>query len=375
MNDGKLDYSTFMTSGWVKPILEEEKELSVEELYGFPESELTVSRTFMFEYGKRWPEFCNPIEANYSKIDTTFLKDNVGDCLFAPGLIHWLYGPSETGKSFLALTACLEVAGVYVSIEMGPRQVGNQVRKMAFHPLDSNRFLFPEMTENFKGALLALVDIPPTVIVIDSFGELALYEKADTNNDQDVGRVIQKFIKPLASAGHCVIVIDHIAKNPGNTEYPLGTQNKKSQSDICLYINRSADSGLLELIVTKDRYYVYEGRFSSADRKYGVVEITDSPVRAKIHRVGHEEFLPIKGSTPKERMAQDAVMAKLIGNGALQKKHLTTKVTGVGKTMLDRVITHLIDGGWIDQTMGKNAEGSRCRFLSHTGKEWTFAPR
>jgi hypothetical protein len=74
-------------------------------------------------------------------------------------------------------------------------------------------------------------------------------------------------------------------------------------------------------------------------------------------------------------MAQDAVMAKLIGNGALQKKHLTTKVTGVGKTMLDRVITHLIDGGWIDQTMGKNAEGSRCRFLSHTGKEWTFAPR
>ena len=245
-----------INSGWEVDTDFDEKELSIEEIYGYPEYELTAERTFLIDNLGIWPEFVNPLDADTSKVMTTYMMDNLGANIFAGGLIHWLYGPSETGKSFIALTACLETAGIYLSLEMGARQMGNRVSKMGFHYLDSSRFLFSESIADLRQVLIGIKVMPPTVIVIDSFGELALMYGADTNNDQEVGKIIKEALKPLAAAGHCVIVVDHIAKNPGNIDYPLGTQNKKSQSDVCMYVNRDATSGMLEMTVTKDRYYI-----------------------------------------------------------------------------------------------------------------------
>jgi len=205
---------------------------------------------------------------------------------------------------------------------MGARQMGNRVRKMGFHYLDSGRFLFAESIADLKQLLVGIRVMPATVVVIDSFGELALMYGADTNNDQEVGKIIKESLKPLAAAGHCVIVVDHIAKNPGNTEYPLGTQNKKSQSDICMYINRDATSGML----------------------------------------------------PVDRQVQDAIMKALKEYGALPKSHLKYKIAGSDKK-IDRALEQLMVGGWLTITKGKNAEGYTCRIVALTDKPWTPAPR
>jgi hypothetical protein len=374
LNNQALNSSSFKESGWVKPILEKEEDLSIEELYGFPESELSVERVAAIEISNTWPQFFNPLDADASSILPKYFKDNLGSAIFAPGLIHWLYGPSETGKSFIALTACLESAGIYFSLEMGPNQMGNRVRKMGYHYLDSSLFLFPESPDIAKSLLVGLKTISPTIIIIDSFAELALLCGADTNNDQDVGGIFRDFLKPMANAGHSIVVVDHIAKNPANTDYPLGTQNKKSQSDVLLFIDRSSESGMLELKVTKDRYSIYDGRFESPDRKYGIVELTDLPTRAKVHRTGHEEFMPISHSTSGDRKMQDSIIKALNEFGALQKSHIKFKVTGSEKR-IDKALIQLAEGGWISITKGKTEDGYPCRIVSIGDKPWVFAPR
>lgn len=366
--------SVLLQQGWTIPDEITEDNLGIEDIFDFPACELSAERLDSMEFAFQWVEFFNPLDADTSEITTNFFPDNLGDLIFAPGLIHWLYGPSETGKSFIALTACLQSAGVYLSLEMGARQMGNRVRKMAFHYLDSSRFLFIDEALMVKQMFIALRMMHPTIVVIDSFGELALLYGADTNNDQEVGRIIKEVLKPLAAAGHCVIVVDHIAKNPGNIDYPLGTQNKKSQSDVCMYVNKDSSSGMLEMIITKDRYFIYEGRFSSADRKYGTIEITDSPTRAKVHRLGYEEFMPISMSSPVDRQVQDSIMGALKEFGPIQKSHIRYKVAGSDKK-IDKALNQLLDGGWITITKGKNSEGYTCRIVALTDKPWTNAPR
>lgn len=349
-------------------------DLSAEEIFGYPESELTAERVFSMEYLGLPNLFYNPLDADTSEIVPKYLQDNRGDYIFAPGLLHWLYGPSETGKSFIALCASLETAGIYLSLEMGARQMGTRVRKMSYHHLDSSRFIFPEFFPEVKTALAALTEVPPTVVVVDSFAELALACGADTNNDQDVGRVLRDYIRPLCTAGHAVIVVDHIAKNPLSNEYPLGTQNKKSQSDICMHIERDKDSGLLELKVTKDRYYIYDGRFLGPKRNYGVVEITEAPVRVKIHREGFEEFMPIKASSSQDRQTQDAVMKLLREVKQIQKSHIRHKISASDKK-IDKALAQLREGGWVSIQKGKSAEGYACNMVSPTDKTWTPASR
>ena len=368
----KQDYAGVIAGSW--DLEAEGDELSPGEIYGFPEYELTGERLFAQEYAGLPNLFFNPLDADTSDIVPKYLKDNLGDYLFAPGLLHWLYGPSETGKSFIALCACLEATGIYLSLEMGARQMGTRVRKMRYHPLDSSRFIFPEFFPEIKSALSALVEVPPTVIVIDSFAELALASGADTNNDQDVGRVLRDYIRPLCAAGHAVIVVDHIAKNPLNNEYPLGTQNKKSQSDVCMHVDRDKDSGLLELKVTKDRYWIYDRRFLGPKRNYGTVEITENPVRVKIHRDGYEEFMPIQASSPQDRQTQDAVM-KLLGDvRSIPKSHIRYKVSGSEKK-INKALVQLTEGGWLTIAKSKTAEGYACNMVSLTEKAWTPAAR
>lgn len=352
----------------------ENDEPSPSEIYGYPEDELTGERLFALEYDEHPNLFCNPLSADTSEIVPQFLRDNLGDCLFALKLLHWLYGPSETGKSFIALCASLEAAGIYLSLEMGAHQMGTRVRKMGYHPLDSSRFIFPEFFPEVKVALAVLAKVPATVVVIDSFAELALACGADTNNDQDVGRVLRDYVRPLCDAGHAVIVVDHIAKNPLNNEYPLGTQNKKSQSDVCMHIERDKETGLLVLKVTKDRYWIYEGRFLGPKRNYGIVEITENPVRVKVHREGFEEFMPIQASSPQDRKTQDAVM-KLLGEvEKIPKSHIRYKISGSDKK-INKALVQLAEGGWIYIQKSKTAEGYACNMVSLTDKAWTPAAR
>jgi len=367
-----IDYQGATNCGWTLPD-DATEVLSHEEWYGFPVNDLSIGRTFVIDNPHYAEIFSNPLDADELEVFPAYFNDNLGEPMFAAGLVHWLYGPSETGKSFLALGACLESSGIYISLEMGRSQMATRIRKMSYHYLDSSRFIFPEIYTNIRAALRELVAVPASVIVIDSFAELALLDNADTNNDQDVGRLIHEYIKPLARVGHCVIVIDHIAKNPSNHEYPLGTQNKKSQSDVCLFIDRQKETGIPEILVTKDRYWIYRDRFNDSTRRYGSLTLSEDPLRANVHRSGHESYQVTTATRPRERATLDEIV-KLLEFGPLPKSQLASKLSVSQKTF-DRCLRQLIDGGWILVKVGRNEAGYKCQMVSLTGKPWVAASR
>ena len=64
-----------INSGWEVDADFDEKELSIEEMYGYPEYELTAERTFLIDNLGVWPEFVNPLDADTSKVMTTYMME------------------------------------------------------------------------------------------------------------------------------------------------------------------------------------------------------------------------------------------------------------------------------------------------------------
>ena len=75
-------------AGWDECTDNDSQELSIEEIYGYPEHELTGERMFLLEHADMWPEFLNPLDVDTSQIVPTYLSDNLGAPIFANGLIQ-----------------------------------------------------------------------------------------------------------------------------------------------------------------------------------------------------------------------------------------------------------------------------------------------
>jgi hypothetical protein len=340
----------------------------------FSEEELTSERVEAFHHSIQSDIFSNPAQEEFEELEPTYFKDTAGDCLLTPGLVHWLYGPSETGKSFIAMTACLEVAGIYVSLEMGKRTTASRLSKMGFHVLDSQRFIFPNSQAEMLSALEFIKSAPPTVVVIDAYGELSTMFGLDTNIDSNVATMFEQIITPLAEAGHAVVVIDHIAKSTKTIDHPLGTQNKKSQSDVCFYINVDSDTGMLKLIVTKDRHEVFYGRYTGEGREYGNVELTHQPTRAVIQRFGHETFNSVVVHNSAQRTLQDRIIAAVESGGPMSKSDLSAIVVGKDASR-QYALKELINNGYLEIRKEKNQESYLCQMVYRTELPWIPIPK
>lgn len=54
-------------------------------------------------------------------------------------------------------------------------------------------------------------------------------------------------------AGVTVLVLDHLPKDSGVEDYPIGAQAKKSQSDVTMLVRDNKKTSQLDLLLTKDR--------------------------------------------------------------------------------------------------------------------------
>ena len=53
-----------LLSGWPEAFEVQNEDLSIEEIYGYSENELTAERSYLLEDPDRWPEFFNPLDAD-----------------------------------------------------------------------------------------------------------------------------------------------------------------------------------------------------------------------------------------------------------------------------------------------------------------------
>jgi hypothetical protein len=161
-------------------------------------------------------------------------SDGVG--MFYPGQVNMLFGEPESGKTWVALAAAAEaltLGGSAAVVDLDHNGMAATVSRLldlgasveALSDLGRFRYKEPEDRSDLVATVHDLREWAPLVVVIDSMGELLPVLNLNSNSPDDFTTAHTLALKPLARAGSCVLVIDHVAKNP-DTKGPTGTAAK-----------------------------------------------------------------------------------------------------------------------------------------------------
>lgn len=206
--------------------------------------------------------------------------------LFVPGLVHEVYGGSESGKTMLLLCAAWDEARagahvVWIDFEMGHRQMrqrlegigvpGEEIERLANDPA-TRRFHYVRPDAPALAVQLAdLLASAPGVrlVVLDAFtGVLTTYGR-DSNSDVDVAGVYAELVKPFRELGAAVVMIDHPGKDPERGT--RGSIRKEQEVDLRYEVRVGGSAyvrgvgGASRLSVKKDRPAVLD---RSAERRF-----------------------------------------------------------------------------------------------------------
>jgi len=163
--------------------------------------------------------------------------DDVG--LFYLGQYNVVFGDPESGKTLLCDYATVEVlkaGGRVLRLDMdhnGPDSTVNRLLGFGADEAalrDPDRFLYVEPVDRAQ-AIAVVADMDswkPTLVIIDSIGELLPLFGAGSNSADEFTDVHSRVIKPLTRTGAAVVGIDHLAKGADSRAFgPTGTAAKK----------------------------------------------------------------------------------------------------------------------------------------------------
>ncbi|SKN99595.1 AAA family ATPase [Mycobacteroides abscessus] len=163
---------------------------------------------------------------------------DAGGHLFYSGEFNLIHGDPESGKTWLCLTAvaaALAAGGKAAIIDLdhnGAHSIINRLQQLGVDNdtlADHNRFRLaePETSGELQQVINDLRTFEPTVVTIDSLGEVLPLFGANSNNADDFTRVHAAVISPLAKAGVAVLAVDHLPKNADSRQFgPTGTNAK-----------------------------------------------------------------------------------------------------------------------------------------------------
>jgi len=309
--------------------------------------------------------YINPVLIEGVDIEPEFMKDAAGKYMFAPASVVTIFGESGTRKSFLLQTAVADHHGIMVQLESSARGVRKRLVKMKYPDSATGRYLFPETRAQMLTYVNHWVDIAPTIIGFDSFAPLMALWGGDTNQDQDVQKIFSEVFHPLRNAGHCVVFLDHVPKNPKNNGFAIGSQNKKAQVDLAIRVDLDK-SGTHSLFVTKDRENIYEGRGIDYSGFYGFLELSDDPLRAVVRQYELEEITVdlqrLLGVVPPSVNRKSRLMEVLKSDGPIGKDALRRAVGGNTENF-NKLLAGLAQDGTVFIGEGLTKSGSRAKVL------------
>jgi hypothetical protein len=200
------------------------------------------------------------LKPHYNPMDTVDVEaslglffDTAGRGVLYKGLIHFLYGKPGTLKSWLALSLVQNCETRFWDFENGVSVTGSRLRALETPIEKAAVFDSPATKDGVRARVKQYVKSPPELLVIDGFSGLAGVLGVDPDSNQDVLSVFTDIFAPLRRAGVTVLVLDHLPKDLGVEDYPIGAQAKKSQSDVTLLVRDNKRSSTLDVMVTKDR--------------------------------------------------------------------------------------------------------------------------
>lgn len=314
--------------------------------------------------------FINPLFVDGEIGEAKYFKDTDGKFLFTPGLIHLIYGLPGSRKSLLTQATVLQHGGVFIDLETSVVAIKDRLEKLKYNSMASEHFAFPEKYEDVIRLVNVVIGMEPTVVAIDAMGELVSRFGGSTTDDMDVAKVFHEVLKPLAKAGHCVIVTDHLPKSGSNSDFPYGSHNKKAQSDVLILMTDKGN--LSELKLTKDRHYVFGEQGFYVGNEIGYLEVLKNPMRITFSR-----YTPSDegggSSIGKLKVAKDRVMRALDLKGRMTKSDLRD-VVGGKNAVQGEAIRQLEAEGFISVTTGRTQNKGNAQFLNVEKSGWEFSP-
>lgn len=311
-------------------------------------------------------------------------SDGVG--MLYPGRVHWCHGESESGKSWVAQIATVEVlAGggrvVYLDFESTPDEVLARLLLLGADPeVLRERFHYtaPQVSsdKDVKG-FAALLGGCYGLVVIDGVTEsLGLYGTSSNDSDEVTawGRKLPRRI--ARKTGAAVVCIDHVTKSEeGRGRYPIGSQAKVSLLDGCAYVVEPKDlapgkAGWLIVRVGKDRagqVRKHSGPFRASDRTQETARIridSTDPQRIKYEvRPFVEHVDPETGrATFRPTLLMERASRYIEVNPEQSKTDISDRVSGNAKA-LRTAIDVLFEEGYVSAVAytARGKEGHRYR--------------
>ena len=159
------------------------------------------------------------------------------------GAVNGLVGPPESGKTLIAIAqACddlkdgARVLHIDADHNGGQATIGHYLAADGIETAalaDRERFRYVEVrsADHLRRVVAAAAEWRPTIVVVDSVGEIVPLFGGDSNSNDDYRRIHREVLSPLSELGAAVIVLDHVTKEEGRGGYAIGAGAKKAAID------------------------------------------------------------------------------------------------------------------------------------------------
>lgn len=190
------------------------------------------------ETGWAFGDLRGTIEAGLEPEIAKVLARTDGTCLLYVGKVNTLFGQSGSGKTWVGLAAIAQEIRqghhcLYVDWEDDIRTFARRLLNLGCEPADVIEYAhyISPLAPATPTIIEWLVSHGFNLVVLDSTGEgIAAQGGLNQNDDGDVAVWMRALPRPLAWAGTCVVLIDHVPKtiSEGGTVQEIGSQRKRA---------------------------------------------------------------------------------------------------------------------------------------------------
>lgn len=303
-----------------------------------------------------------------------------GQALFYPGKVNGIIGPSESGKSWLALEAVAQLlrdglSVLYMDFEDTASGIVSRLRSLGVPDesmVSARRLLAyvgPEEGLSEMGRLdlgEVVRDRPWSMIVVDGVNAAMTQLGLDLMSNTDATKFHTMLTRPMSMTGAAVVTIDHVPKDADNRHKGgIGAQAKRAtvtgaavSVDVIKTFGRGRD-GELRLTVDKDRPGYVRSDANIADVWADVSISAHENGEIKIEMTPPAALVRIGGPTDEKADGYRVKVSAFLGshNTEFTQEVVSKSVTGT-RTELSNALTWLAENEYAARRVNPKRAGS-----------------